>query len=49
MIQHIHRESPEELRYSVLVRETLRELMRRAKPAIQADLQPLLTAADLPD
>jgi transcriptional regulator with XRE-family HTH domain len=49
MIQHIHRESPEELRYNVLVRETLRELMRRTKPAVQADLQPLLTAAGLPD
>jgi len=49
MIQHIHRESPEELRYNVLARETLRELMRRAKPAVQADLQPLLTAAGLPD
>jgi len=49
MIQHIHRESPEELRYNVLVRETLRELIRRAKPAVQADLQPLLAAAGLPD
>jgi hypothetical protein len=49
MIQHIHRESPEELHHNVLVRETLRELMRRARPAIQADLRPLLTAAGLPD
>jgi transcriptional regulator with XRE-family HTH domain len=49
MIQRIHRESPEELRYSVLVRETLRQLMGRAKPAIASDLRPLLAAANLPD
>lgn len=49
MIQRIHRESPEELRYSVLVRETLRQLMGRAKPAVQPDLRPLLVAANLPD
>lgn len=49
MIQRIHRESPEELRYSSLVRETLRQLKGRAKPALEADLQPLLTAANLPD
>lgn len=49
MLQRIHRESPEELRYSSPVRETLRQLMGRAKPAIQADLRPLLAAASLPD
>ena len=49
MLQRIHRESPEELRYSSPVRETLRQLMGRAKPAIRADLQPMLTAAGLPD
>jgi transcriptional regulator with XRE-family HTH domain len=49
MIQRIHRESPEELRYSVIARETLRQLRSRAKPAIEADLRPLLTAANLPD
>ena len=49
MIQRIYRESPEELRYSVLVRETLRQLRSRAKPAIEPDLQPLLGAANLPD
>jgi transcriptional regulator with XRE-family HTH domain len=49
MIQRIHAASPEELRFSVSVRETLRELMGRAKPGIQADLRPLLTAAGLPD
>jgi transcriptional regulator with XRE-family HTH domain len=48
MLQHIHRESPEELRHSALVRETLRQLMGRVKPAVEADLQPLLAAADLP-
>lgn len=47
MIQRIHRESPEELRYSIQVREMLRELKGRAKPAIEADLQPLLEAANL--
>jgi transcriptional regulator with XRE-family HTH domain len=49
MLQRIIRESPEELRYSSLVRETLRQLKARAKPAIDADLRPLLTAAGLPD
>jgi transcriptional regulator with XRE-family HTH domain len=49
MIERIHRESPEELRYNVLVRETLRQLMSRAKPAVLPDLRPLLTAANLPD
>jgi len=49
MIQRIYRESPEELRYSVLVRETLRQLMGRARPAIASDLRPLLAAASLPD
>lgn len=49
MIQHIHRESPEELTHSVMVREVLRELMARARPAVRGDLQPLLQAAGLPD
>jgi hypothetical protein len=49
MIQHIHRESPEELRYSVLVRETIRQLRGRAKAGIMTELEPLLTAASLPD
>src|SRR6266498_1005364 len=49
MIQRIYRESPEELRYSVVVRETLRQLMGRARPAIASDLRPLLAAASLPD
>src|SRR6266540_2742599 len=49
MIQHIHRESPEELTHSVMVREVLRELMGRARPAVMGELQPLLQAAGLPD
>lgn len=49
MLQRIHRESPEELRYNSLVRETLRQLKGRAKPAIESDLRPLLEAASLPD
>ncbi len=49
MMQGIYGESPEELRYSPIVRETLRLLMGRGKPAIQADLRPLLAAANLPD
>jgi hypothetical protein len=49
MLQRMHRESPEEMRYSVLVRETLRQLMGRAKPAVMPDLRPLLAAANLPD
>jgi tetratricopeptide (TPR) repeat protein len=48
MIQRIHRESPEELRYSAVVRETLRELEGRAKRAVEVDLRPLLEAANLP-
>jgi transcriptional regulator with XRE-family HTH domain len=49
MIQRIYGASAEELRFNVLVRETLRELMGRAKPGIQTDLGPLLAAASLPD
>lgn len=49
MLQRIHRDSPEELRFSVQVRETLRQLMGRAKPAVMPDLRPLLAAASLPD
>jgi len=40
MIQHIHRESPEELTHSVIVREVLRELMGRARPAVMSDRSP---------
>jgi transcriptional regulator with XRE-family HTH domain len=49
MIQRAHADSPEELRYNVLARETLRQLMGRAKAAVLPDLRPLLTAANLPD
>jgi transcriptional regulator with XRE-family HTH domain len=49
MIQRAHADSPEELRYNVLARETLRQLMGRAKPAVMPDLRPLLAAANLPD
>jgi hypothetical protein len=49
MIQHIFRLSPEELSHSVLVRELLRELMGRARVSLNAELQPLLQAAGLPD
>jgi transcriptional regulator with XRE-family HTH domain len=49
MIQRAHTSSPEELRYNLLARETLRQLMRRAKPAVMPDLRPLLAAANLPD
>jgi hypothetical protein len=49
LVQQIHRESPEELQYSALVRETLRELMGRAKPATEPELRRLLDAAGLPD
>jgi transcriptional regulator with XRE-family HTH domain len=49
MMQRVHRESPEELRYNALARETLRELWHRAKPALQVDLDPLLSTAGLPD
>jgi hypothetical protein len=48
LIQRIHRESPEELQYNALVRETLRELMGRMKPAIEPELRPLLETAGLP-
>ncbi|MFC0532821.1 helix-turn-helix domain-containing protein [Phytohabitans kaempferiae] len=48
MIQRIHRESPEELRYSSIVRGTLTQLRNRAKPAVHAELRPLLEAASLP-
>lgn len=49
LIQHIHRESPEELAHNVMVREVLRELMGRARASMAGELQPLLTAASLPD
>lgn len=49
MIQRMHQESPEELYFNSTVRETLRELMRRAKPAMRTELTPLLVAAALPD
>ena len=49
MLQRIHTESPEELRYSSLTRETLRQLKARAQPAIESDLLPLLAVAGLPD
>jgi transcriptional regulator with XRE-family HTH domain len=49
MVHRVHQESPEELQHSSGLRETVRLLMSRAKPAIQAELQPLLTAAGLPD
>jgi transcriptional regulator with XRE-family HTH domain len=49
MLQRIYGESPEELRYSSLVRETLRQLKGRAKATIEPDLRPLLSAASLPD
>ncbi|HSV66460.1 MAG TPA: hypothetical protein VLJ59_11215 [Mycobacteriales bacterium] len=49
MIQHIHRESPEELAHNVLAREVLRELMGRTRPSMSGELQPLLQAAGLPD
>lgn len=48
MIQHIHRESPEELVHSVLAREVLRELMGRAQTSMTGELRPLLQAAHLP-
>ncbi|HZN74510.1 MAG TPA: helix-turn-helix domain-containing protein [Micromonosporaceae bacterium] len=47
MIQRVYGESPEELRYSRPLRETLRQLQGRAKPALSADLRPLLDAAGL--
>ncbi|GAA1026208.1 helix-turn-helix transcriptional regulator [Virgisporangium ochraceum] len=47
MIERIHRESPEELRYSSVVRETLRQLWGRRKPATEAELRPLVAAANL--
>lgn len=49
MLQRVHRDSVEELRYNVIARETLRQIMGRGKAAIQADLRPLLQAASLPD
>ncbi|GIH12480.1 helix-turn-helix domain-containing protein [Rugosimonospora africana] len=49
MMQRVHRDSPEELHFNVIARETLRQLMGRAKPAVLPDLRPLLAAANLPD
>jgi transcriptional regulator with XRE-family HTH domain len=49
MLQQVWRESPEELRYSSLLRDVLRQLRSRAKPSIAAELGPMLSAASLPD
>jgi transcriptional regulator with XRE-family HTH domain len=49
MMQRVHRDSPEELHFNVIARETLRQLMGRAKAAVLPDLRPLLAAANLPD
>jgi hypothetical protein len=48
MLTRVHRESPEELRFNSVARELLRQLSGTARATIRADLQPLLTAADLP-
>jgi hypothetical protein len=48
MLEGIRRESPEELRYNALARETLKELTRRRTPALATELALLLQAADLP-
>lgn len=48
MLSRVHRESPEELRFNSVARELLRQLSGTARATIRADLQPLLTAADLP-
>jgi hypothetical protein len=48
MLQHVGRESPEELRYNPVAQKTLGRLRARAKPAIRHDLEPLLDAAGLP-
>ncbi|MGC9670518.1 helix-turn-helix domain-containing protein [Planosporangium sp. 12N6] len=47
MIQRIHQESPEELRFNTQVRDMLRELSGQAKPAVEAGLRPLLEAANM--
>ena len=49
MLTRIHRDSPEELRFSSVSRELLRQLSGNARAAVRADLQPLLAAAGLPD
>ncbi|WP_117208680.1 helix-turn-helix domain-containing protein [Allorhizocola rhizosphaerae] len=49
MLQRMHRESPEEFRYSSVARETLRHIKARAKPALETDLRPLVAAANLTD
>ncbi|MEV0903100.1 tetratricopeptide repeat protein [Actinoplanes sp. NPDC049802] len=49
MLTKVHGESPEELRYSTAARELLRQLHATARPAIRADLDPLLRAADVPE
>lgn len=49
MIQHVYRESPEELTHNVVLRAVLRELMGRARPSMAPELHPLLEAAGLRD
>lgn len=49
MLKRMHSESPEELYYNSIARETLRSLAHRAKRSMRGDLDPLLSAAGLPD
>jgi hypothetical protein len=49
MLQHLHAESPEEIYYNSMARETLRSLVRNAKPSMRSEMDPLLRAAGLPD
>jgi transcriptional regulator with XRE-family HTH domain len=49
MLSRVHRDSPEELRFNSLARELLRQLSGTARATVRVDLQPLLTAANLPE
>ncbi|MEV8517434.1 helix-turn-helix transcriptional regulator [Dactylosporangium sp. NPDC051484] len=47
MMGRVLRDSPDELRYNPIARETLRQLSVRSTAAIRPDLEPLLEAASL--
>lgn len=49
MLQRLHAESPEELYYNSMARETLRSLARNVKPSMRNEIDPLLKAAGFPD
>jgi hypothetical protein len=49
MLRRVYGDSPEELRYSPVLHETLRQLKARARSTIDVELRQLIAAANLPE